>query len=62
MAALPISAALPLSLEAWPAVVGAGLIPIVGLLAVGYIIIRAARDNDEEGEEGEEEEPDLPPT
>jgi hypothetical protein len=30
--------------EAWPAVFG-GLIPIVGLVAVGYLIIRAVRDD-----------------
>jgi hypothetical protein len=50
MTALPITAALPL--------VGAGLIPIVGLIAVGYIIIRAVRNHDEE----DEDEPDSPPT
>jgi hypothetical protein len=36
----------PLAAEAWPAVFG-GLIPVVGLGAIGYIIIRAVRDNDE---------------
>jgi hypothetical protein len=36
----------PLAAEAWPAVFG-GLIPIVGLAAIGYIIYRAVRDNDE---------------
>jgi hypothetical protein len=36
-----------LATEAWPAVLG-GLIPIAGLLAVGYLIVRAVRDNDEE--------------
>lgn len=35
-----------LAAEAWPAVFG-GLIPIVGLVAIGYLIIRAVRDNDE---------------
>lgn len=58
MTAPPIIAALSLALEAWPAVVGAGLIPIVGLIAVGYIIIRSVRDHDEE----EEDEPQPPPT
>lgn len=35
-----------LAAEAWPAVFG-GLIPIVGLVAIGYLIIRAVRDNDQ---------------
>lgn len=38
-----------LATEAWPAVLGAGLIPIIGLVAAGYLIIRAVRDNDEDG-------------
>jgi 4-hydroxybenzoate polyprenyltransferase len=37
-----------LATEAWPAVLG-GLIPIIGLVAAGYLIIRAVRDNDEDG-------------
>ncbi len=32
--------------EAWPAVFG-GLIPIIGLAAIGYLIVRAVRDNGE---------------
>jgi hypothetical protein len=32
--------------EAWPAVFG-GLIPIVGLAGAGYLLYRAARDDDE---------------
>ena len=35
--------------EAWPAVFG-GLIPILGLAAIGYVIYRAVRDNDEDDE------------
>jgi hypothetical protein len=31
--------------EAWPAVFG-GLIPILGLVAIGYVIYRAVRDDD----------------
>ncbi len=58
MTALAITVVPPPALEAWPAVVGAGLIPIVGLIAVGYIIFRAVRDHDEE--DGDEPEP--PPT
>jgi hypothetical protein len=38
-----------LALEAWPAVFG-GLIPIIGLVAIGWLIIRAVRDNDEDEE------------
>jgi hypothetical protein len=39
---------LPVATEAWPAIFG-GLIPIVGLGAVGYIIYRAVKNdsNDE---------------
>jgi hypothetical protein len=36
----------PLAAEAWPAVFG-GLIPILGLLGVGWLIVRAVRDRDE---------------
>ncbi len=36
-----------LATEAWPAVFG-GLIPIIGLVAIGYLIVRAIRDNDED--------------
>jgi hypothetical protein len=34
-----------LAAEAWPAVFG-GLIPIAGLVALGYLIVRAVRDSD----------------
>lgn len=40
--------AMALATEAWTAVL-AGLIPIVGLVAVGYLIVRAVRDSDEDG-------------
>lgn len=40
---------IPLAAEAWPAVFG-GLIPIVGLVAVGWLIVHAVRDNDEDDE------------
>jgi hypothetical protein len=39
----------PLAAEAWPAVFG-GLIPILGLLGVGCLIVRAVRDRDEDDE------------
>jgi hypothetical protein len=41
---------LPLAEEAWEPVLFAGLIPLIGALAVGYIIYRAVRDTDEEDE------------
>jgi flagellar biogenesis protein FliO len=40
---------IPLAAEAWAAVFG-GLIPIVGLVAIGWLIVRAVRDNDENDE------------
>jgi len=40
---------IPGATEAWPAVFG-GLIPIIGLAAIGYIIYRAVRDSDEDDE------------
>lgn len=40
---------IPLASEAWPAVFG-GLIPIVGLVAIGWLIVHAVRDNDEDDE------------
>jgi hypothetical protein len=33
--------------EAWEPVLFGGLIPVIGALAVGLIIYRAVRDNDE---------------
>lgn len=33
--------------EAWPAVFG-GLIPIIGLAAIGYLIYRAVKDSDDD--------------
>ena len=38
-----------LATEAWTAAL-AGLIPIVGLVAAGYLIVRAVRDSDEDGD------------
>lgn len=35
---------IPAAAEAWPAVFG-GLIPILGLAAIGYLIYRAVRDD-----------------
>ena len=41
---------IPLALgETWFAVFG-GLIPIVGIVAVGYLIVHAVRDSDEDGD------------
>ena len=39
----------PTAAEAWPAVFG-GLIPVIGLAAIGYLIWRAVKDNDEDGQ------------
>jgi hypothetical protein len=36
--------------EAWEPVLLGGLIPILGLGALAYLIIRAVRDNDENNE------------
>jgi hypothetical protein len=36
-----------LGMEAWPAIFG-GLIPIIGLVATGYLIVRSVRDGDDE--------------
>jgi len=38
---------IPAAAEAWPAVFG-GLIPILGLVAIGYLIYRAVRGGDED--------------
>lgn len=38
---------MPLAAETWQAVLFAGLIPIVGLAAIGYIVVRAARGDDD---------------
>jgi hypothetical protein len=42
---------IPLATEAWPAVFG-GLIPIIGLVAIGWLIVRAVRDTDGDDDEG----------
>jgi hypothetical protein len=36
--------------EAWEPVLLGGLIPILGLGALGYLIVRAVRDNDQSDE------------
>jgi hypothetical protein len=36
--------------EAWEPVLLGGMIPILGLAALAYLIIRAVRDNDEDDE------------
>jgi hypothetical protein len=38
---------LPLAEEAWQPVLFGGLIPVLGALAVGYLLYRAVRDTDE---------------
>ena len=41
---------IPTATEAWPAIFG-GLIPIIGLAAVGYVIWRAVKDSDDDEDE-----------
>jgi hypothetical protein len=45
---------IPLAAEAWEAVFG-GLIPIVGLAAIGYLIYRATRDPNDGGEDSHDD-------
>jgi hypothetical protein len=42
-------AVLTFATEAWPAVFG-GLIPVIGLAGVGYLVLRAVRDDGEDEE------------
>ena len=46
--ACTIATALVQAAEAWEPVLLGGLIPISGLAGLGYLIVRAVRDNDEE--------------
>lgn len=46
--ALMIALLLVRAEEAWEPVLFGGLIPVIGALAIGLIIYRAVRDNDEE--------------
>jgi hypothetical protein len=48
--------------EAWEPVLFGGMIPIVGALAILYIIVRAVRDNPENDDEQEEGGGDAPST
>jgi hypothetical protein len=48
--ALTIAMVLVRAEEAWEPVLFGGLIPILGLAGLGYIIIRAVRNNDESKE------------
>lgn len=41
----------PLATEAWPAIFG-GLIPILGLVGIGWIVVRAARDGGSGDDDG----------
>ena len=49
--ALTIAVLLVRAEEAWEPVLFGGLIPLLGALAIGFIIWRAVRDNDEEDDE-----------
>ncbi|MDX6608949.1 MAG: hypothetical protein QOF85_874 [Solirubrobacterales bacterium] len=44
---LIVAALLVRAEEAWEPVLLGGLIPIIGLAALGYLILRAVRDHDE---------------
>jgi hypothetical protein len=46
--ALTIAMVLVRAEETWEPVLLGGLIPILGLAGLGYLIIRAVRNNDEE--------------
>lgn len=48
---LTLAALLVRAEEAWEPVLFGGLIPLIGALAVGFIIWRAVRDNDESDDE-----------
>lgn len=48
--ALTIAVLLVRAEEAWEPVLFGGMIPILGALAIGFIIWRAVRDNDESDE------------
>jgi hypothetical protein len=48
--ALVVAAILVRAEETWAPVLLGGLIPILGLAALAYLIVRAVRDNDEEDE------------
>ena len=48
--ALLIAAILVRAEEAWEPVLLGGLIPILGLAALGYLVFRAVRDSDENDE------------
>jgi hypothetical protein len=49
--ALTIALLLVRAEEAWEPVLFGGMIPILGALAIGFIIYRAVRDNDESDDE-----------
>jgi len=49
--ALAIALLLVRAEEAWEPVLFGGMIPILGALAIGFIIYRAVRDNDESDDE-----------
>ena len=59
---LAITVVLVRAEEAWEPVLFGGMIPIVGALAVLYIIVRAVRDNPENDDEQEEGGEDAPST
>jgi hypothetical protein len=53
--ALAIAVILVRAEEAWEPVLFGGMIPIIGALAILYIIVRAVRDNPEDDDNGDED-------
>ncbi len=51
---LTIATLLPRAEEAWEPVLFGGMIPIIGALAVLYLIVRAVRDNPENDQDKDE--------
>jgi hypothetical protein len=41
---------MPLAAESWIPVIFGGMIPILGALAILYLIVHAVRDNDEDAD------------
>ena len=54
--ALAIAVILVRAEEAWEPVLFGGMIPIIGALAILYIIVRAVRDNPENDKDEDEDE------
>ena len=51
-AGLVLAMLIPRAEESWIPVLLGGLIPILGIAAVGYIVVRAVRDGDDTDDDG----------